>query len=114
MDKIENIDPWYNADRRVLYERWKMPGDHVKYKAISDQTRTQLTSRFVQNENYIRLGSLNFNYLMGQKLTSRLGLQRLRFNFSMNDVFRISTVRMERGTDYPFSRTFNFGILAQY
>ncbi|MCT1530943.1 SusC/RagA family TonB-linked outer membrane protein [Sphingobacterium daejeonense] len=114
VDKIENIDPWYNADRRVLYERWKMPGDHVKYKAISDQTRTQLTSRFVQNENYIRLGSLNFNYLMGHKLTSKLGLQRLRFNFSMNDVFRISTVRMERGTDYPFSRTFNFGILAQY
>jgi len=114
VNKIENVDVWENADKRVLYERWKEPGDETFYKGISDMSRTQLTSRFVQKENYLRLGSLNLNYTVSPRLISKFKLQRVRLNFSMNDVFRLSTVRMERGTSYPFSRTYNFGLLVQY
>ncbi len=114
VSKIENVKVWDNADKRVLYERWKEPGDQTLYKGITDLSTTQLSSRFVQTENYIRLGSVNFNYTMGQQVTQKLGLQRVRFNFSANDVFRFSTVRMERGLSYPFSRSYNLGLLVQY
>jgi hypothetical protein len=73
-----------------------------------------VSSRFVQRENYIRFSSLNINYDLGQALLERFKLQRCRINFSTNDLFRWSTVRMERGTDYPFARTYNAGIMIQF
>ncbi len=32
---------------------------------------------------------------------------RLRLSFTMNDLFYWSTIRQERGLDYPYSRSFN-------
>ena len=31
----------------------------------------------------------------------------LRLSFTMNDLFYWSTIRQERGLDYPYSRSFN-------
>lgn len=114
IDKVENSNPAFNADRRVLTDRWKQPGDEAMFKAIDDQRLTQLSSRFIQKENTFRLAALNLNYEVNQDFVSRLKLQRARLNFSMNDLFRFSTIRMERGTDYPYARTFNFGISVVY
>lgn len=114
VSKIENVEPRYNADRRALEERWKQPGDITTYKGITEKTATQLTSRFIQEDNSIRLGSLNFNYVFNGDWMTRLKIQRARVNFSMNDLFHISSIRMERGTDYPFARTFNFGLSVDY
>ncbi len=114
MDKIENNSPYYNADIRVLEERWKQPGDHAKYKAINDLTVTQVSSRFVQRENFIALSSLNMYYEFPKQFIGKYHLERLRAVFSANDVFRASTVRMERGIDYPYARTYNFGVTVQF
>ncbi|QNR85152.1 SusC/RagA family TonB-linked outer membrane protein [Pedobacter riviphilus] len=114
VDRVENATPYLNVDKRVLDERWKQPGDLVNFKGISDNTVTQVSSRFVQRENYIRFSNLNINYDLGQGLLRKLKLQRVKFNLSTNDLFRISTVHMERGTDYPFSRTYNAGFLIQF
>ncbi|MFR8081926.1 MAG: hypothetical protein ACLU6Z_09800 [Odoribacter splanchnicus] len=35
------------------------------------------------------------------------GIQRLKISAIGNDIFTSSTVRMERGTSYPFARTFS-------
>ncbi|MBO9675421.1 MAG: SusC/RagA family TonB-linked outer membrane protein [Sphingobacteriaceae bacterium] len=114
VDRVENATPFLNVDKRVLDERWKQPGDLVNFKSISDNTVTQVSSRFVQRENYIRFSNLNINFDLGQGILHKLKLQRVKFNISTNDLFRISTVRMERGTDYPFSRTYNAGFLIQF
>jgi len=114
VDRVENATPFLNVDRRVLEQRWKQPGDLVNFKGITDNTITQVSSRFVQRENYIRFSSLNINYDLGQGLLDRFKLQRCRINFSTNDLFRWSTVRMERGTDYPFARTYNAGVMVQF
>lgn len=37
----------------------------------------------------------------------KLRLSGLRFSFTMNDLFYWSTIRQERGLDYPYSRSFN-------
>ena len=36
-----------------------------------------------------------------------LHLSGLRLSFTMNDLFYWSTIRQERGLDYPYSRSFN-------
>ena len=114
VDKVENASPYENADLRILQQRWKQPGDIAMYKSIADQTKTQLTSRFVQKENTLRLASLNINYDFMKVQLAKYKIQRLRLNFSTNDVFRLSTIRMERGIDYPFARTYNLGLTVEY
>ena len=32
----------------------------------------------------------------------------------MNDVFMLSSIKTERGTSYPFARSFNFAIQATF
>jgi len=114
LDKVENSNPELNADSRVLDQRWKNPGDIAQFKSIADQKKTFLTSRFVQKENTLQFSSLNLNYDFPKSFFSKYKIERLRLNFSMNDLFRWSTVKMERGLEYPFARSFNFGLMVQF
>ena len=41
-------------------------------------------------------------------------MERMKLTFQMEDLFRIYTVKRERGLDYPFARTFNFGLQVQF
>ncbi len=43
-----------------------------------------------------------------------LGVKRLKMLFYMNDFFRVSTVRTERGINYPYARSFSLGIQARF
>jgi len=114
MNKIENNNPYLNGDKRILEERWREPGDIAKYKAISDGTVTQVSTRFLQKESFLRLSTININYDFSPAVLERLRLQRLKLNFSMNDALRISTVRMERGIEYPYAREYNLGLMIQF
>jgi len=93
--------------RRVLYDRWKNVGDIAKYKAITNTTATMPTSRFIEQQNYITLSSLNLSYEFNWKGLEQLGIERLKLSAIGNDVFRVSSVKMERGINYPFARTFS-------
>lgn len=106
VERVENADKRYNTDRRVLSERWQYAGDVTFYKDIADNSFTYPTSRFVQDYNYLQLSALNLSYDFPSKLTKKLALESLRLSFSMNDVFRASSIKQERGLDYPFARTF--------
>ncbi|WP_223154798.1 SusC/RagA family TonB-linked outer membrane protein [Aestuariibaculum sediminum] len=110
VDKVENVNPNTNADRRVLYDRWKQPGDVALFKAISDRSRTFPSSRFIEKDNELRLASLNLAYDFKDNLTKKLGFNRLRAAIIANDVFRANTSRIERGTSYPFARYYSFNI----
>ena len=110
VDKVENVDPKENADRRVLYDRWKTPGDVAKFKAISNTEATMPTSRFIEQENYITLSSLNLSYQFDAGRLRHYGIERLKLSLIGNDVFRASTVKMERGTSYPFARNYSVAL----
>ncbi len=114
VDKIENVDLQYsNADRRVLTDRWKEPGDQVFYKSITNTTRlTNATSRFVQDNNYIDASSISvgYNFPPNLRWVKFLHLSTPRIFITQNNVFRVGTVRLERGTSYPFARSFSFGL----
>lgn len=114
VDRIENADPRFNVDERALSQRWVNPGDHALYKNIRDLTLTRASSRFIQKENLVELQSIYLSYDFKRDLIRRLGFQSLRTAFTMNDIFRTSSVEIERGIDSPFARSITFSLQATF
>ena len=108
VDKVENAQMQYNTDRRVLTDRWQKAGDVALYKAITDLSTTYPTSRFVQDYTLFTLSSLTLYYdFRNCPFVKHSFLERLKVSAYTNDLFVISSVKTERGTDYPFARTFS-------
>jgi len=118
VDKIENVDLLHsNADERVLTERWKQPGDVASYKSLvangaNGQQLTNATSRFVQDNNYIEASSITVGYTFPSNLAwvRKMHLSTPKIFITQANVLRWATIKTERGTGYPFARTFNFGL----
>lgn len=122
VDKVENADLNYNVDRRIYTDRWRTPGEHKPYKGIKrlsladkelfdiDDT-TYPTERFVQNRNELSISSLQVSYdFFRHEFIKQIGLERLQVKFNMNDLYTFSSIKIERGTSYPFARTFNVSL----
>lgn len=106
---VENADIKNdNVDKRVLLDRWQKPGDITTMKDIRDRNvTTGASSRFVQKNNTLQWSSLTMSYNFRPEQLKKLHLSDLRLSFTMNDLFYWSTIRQERGLDYPYSRSFN-------
>ncbi|MBO9632092.1 MAG: TonB-dependent receptor, partial [Chitinophagaceae bacterium] len=114
VDKIENVDLYNsNADRRVLEQRWRQPGDFTPLKDIADRLYiTRPTSRFIQKNNYIQIQAIALGYEVPQQKLARLGLSRLKIQLNSGKPAIISSIRQERGINYPFARTYELSINA--
>ena len=100
-----------SGDRRILTDRWKQAGDEATLKSIKDRTYvTRPTSRFVQDDNTLTFNSLSLGYDFNRQLVQRWGLSMVRLQFNMEDIATFSSIKQERGTSYPFARTFNFSL----
>lgn len=110
IDKVENANLRQNADRRALYSRWQKPGDQVLFKAIDGdiyKEDTKESSRFVMDDNEFAFTTINLSYRMEASRydwLKRVGISSATIGFYMEDICRFSTVKMERGIEYPFSR----------
>ncbi len=109
---VETVDPKYNVDQRAFDQRWKNKNDIAPYLDIVNTSALTYknTSRFIENDNTIDVRSIQVAYEFGTAFIKGIGLKRLRVGVGMNEPFRISTVKYERGTSYPFSRGFSFMI----
>ena len=115
LNKVENASLFYNVDKRVIENRWAKQGDVAQFKSIADESYTQPTSRFVQDNNILRLATLSVYYdFRNTSFVKKSKLERLRTTFYMNDVFTLSSINIERGTEYPYARTFMFSIQASF
>ncbi|GHE44539.1 SusC/RagA family TonB-linked outer membrane protein [Sphingobacterium griseoflavum] len=110
VDRVENADPRYNVDRRVLEEKWRNPGDVTFYKSIQDLGQTRVSSRFIMNDNLFGLQSLFLSYDAGKELLKKMHLSNLRIGITANELFRWSSIRQERGIDYPFARSVSLSL----
>ena len=114
VDKLENTNIAYNLDRRALSERWSVDNRHAKYKAVTILgSNTPQSSRFVQKFDEFVLSSIAVGYRFEPKewpALKRYRMDVVNVNFSMQDIFRISTIKQERGLDYPFARSFNLSV----
>lgn len=110
VDRVENADISMNVDKRIYNSVWKQPGDKVSF-SYNPYVMTRPSSRFVQDLNELRLSSLNIGYDFKHcAFLKKLKIEQLKTSFYMNDVFRASTVKTERGLTYPFARTYSFSI----
>ena len=112
IDRVENANKHFNVDDRVYLDRWKQPGDHTFFKGINETTKTEMTSRFVQDESTFTCQNVNLSYDFrnNEWLQQHLGMQNLSLRFNCSELFRLSTIKQERGLSYPFARQFSFGV----
>ena len=93
-----------NVDRRVYEDRWMQPGDKTFFKGFSNE-ETRATSRFVMDDNTLELSSMSLEYRWdNQWLRNMTHLQSITFGVNINNLFYWSSVKQERGIDYPFAR----------
>lgn len=114
VDKIENSTIAYNLDRRATKARWSKDNPNAKYKSIEIiGNDTPQSSRFVQKENKLSFSSITLGYRFDPKNFKFLQACRvasLSLNVAMNDIAVLSTIKQERGLDYPFARSFNLSL----
>lgn len=118
VNKVENADLNGNVDRRIFTGRWREAGDISPYKALGEvyvanqdemaSPKTYATSRFVQKRNELSLSSLQLSYdFFRHSFVKKIGLERIVLRCTVNDLYTFSTIKIERGTSYPFARKFN-------
>lgn len=114
VNRVENAYVGLNVDKRIYNAVWKQPGDVVDF-SYSPYKTTKPSSRFIQDLNELRFSILNVGYdFRHTAFLNRLKLAQLKVSFYMNDIFRASTVRVERGLDYPFARTYSVSLQATF
>ena len=121
IERVENVNGFGNLDKRVS-ETWTTVGEKALYKAITmGQTPNDIvsithpTSRFVQRNNELYVSSVTLGYdFFEMPWLRKAGLERLRLSFSASDLLRLSSIKIERGTSYPYARTFSFSVSATF
>ena len=114
VDKIENQNVAYNLDYRAGQGRWEKPGDVTPYVGFSPTgANTPASTRFIMNDNEVRFATLNLGYRFtgdNYKYLRLANIDVLTLNFTTNDIARLSSIKMERGLDYPFARSYTLSL----
>lgn len=121
VDRVENITGYGNLDKRVA-QTWLHPGDKTPFKLIEMSASptllpntTRPTSRFIERDNELYFSSASIGYdFYRMKWMQSLGLERLKVSFYANELARFNSVKVERGTSYPFARTFSLSVNATF
>ena len=106
--KVENIgtqEIYNNQDKHALYDRWSENNREAYFKGISLVQRTEKSSRFVMDDNSLVGESFNIGYEFPDRIVRKMRLGALNIQLTSSDIFRATSVRVERGIDYPFART---------
>lgn len=128
VDRVENVDMNYNVDKRVLTGRWLYPGQNALYKRLGTygkpnedgnsttpvQELTRASTRFVQDRNDLSIGAMQVYYVFDKTFARKLGMSFLKIAVNANDVAQFSSIRLERGTQYPYSRVFSGSLIATF
>ena len=119
VNKVENADIYNdNVDKRVFTQRWKQPGDPAKFKKLESGKQaivmTRPSTRFVEDYNMLTLSSVTLSYDLPRKWLKKIRLGMIRLELGANDLVRFSTVKQERGLNYPYARTMNFSLKASF
>ncbi|WP_036877666.1 SusC/RagA family TonB-linked outer membrane protein [Xylanibacter oryzae] len=92
-----------NVDERVLNSRWYQAGDVVFFKKLSN-INTKASSRYVMDDNVLELQSVSLQYkLKSNYLLRAFKLNSMIFGLNLNDLVHWGSIKMERGTSYPYA-----------
>lgn len=114
---------YVNVNTSYIGKTWTPETPNAEFPRMSfDANRNNWNWQFndvnVQNLRYARLKSLVIGYTLPKHLTTKIKSDRVRFYFSGNDLFEVTSVKdgfdPERGessdSTYPFARTWSLGL----
>lgn len=114
---------YLNINTTYIDKTWTAENPNAEFPRISfDATRNnwnwQTNDVNIQNLQYARLKALVLGYTLPKHISSKIKSDRIRFYFSGNDLFEITSVKdgfdPERGessdSTYPFARTWSLGL----
>lgn len=104
--KVEGADPTNNVDERAFFARWKQEGDIVKFRNVAWNGTVVPSSRFVAKEYTLEGTSVMLSYIFSQKLCKQLKVSDMKVSFSLGQFFYLSSIKRERGLDYPFAHVY--------
>jgi hypothetical protein len=92
----------YNVSRNWLADRWGTTGNN----------QSSSTVRFIEKQdvNEIALSSIVLSREFGRVQLGNMRFDRTKLSLYMTDLFRLSSVKAERGLSYPFARRFSLGL----
>lgn len=98
-----------NVDRRVMTDRWSTPGEYAQFKRIAsmeetEDTQTRASTRFVMDDRMFELQSASLQYRMENDWFRSRGISSATLSVNASDLFHLSSVKRERGINYPFAR----------
>ncbi|RHR76054.1 hypothetical protein DWW52_16900 [Odoribacter sp. AF15-53] len=117
--QCDNADEHFNFDKRLTeYGRWKQPGDASYFKSGSSDNQEVYSTRFVQKINRFSLSYLSVYYdFRNAGILKDCFLKDCKLSFSMSDVYTRSQKdrkQYERGTLYPFAKTYSISMLLAF
>lgn len=98
-------DYWREDNKDAFFPRARLNG--------SDVTITQ--TRFLQNAAYARFKNLAIGYTIPEKITSRIGVSKLRLYFNADNIWEYTKManifdpEATKANAYPYVRAFSFG-----
>lgn len=116
VDKVENADLTYNVDKRAYTDRWQNVGDLARFKAVTQDvngSQTKASTRFLMNNNTLTLNTVTLQYRFERRyehFIQKLGLSSATIGIYLEDLFHWSTIKQERGIDYPLSRQISMSL----
>ena len=116
VDKVENANLRYNVDKRAFTDRWMEPGDVALFKSVSQEvngSQTKASTRFLMNDNQLVMNTVNVQYRFERRycpFIKKLGLNSASVGLYLEDLFHLTTVKMERGIEYPMSRQISMSL----
>ena len=116
-NKVENLSEqqlYYNVDRRALYDRWQKPGDNARFKAIDNLDTTPMSSRFVLDENILSLESISIGYDSSARWLQKIKVQGASIRLYANNILRLSSVKEERGIEYPYANSITMSVSLRF
>lgn len=108
---VQNLNRWTPENPNGYFPRIKA------YSAEDAMHELGLpNTRYLQNASYLRCKNLTLGYSLPQPLLKRMGINRLRFYASAENLFEKSRLKVSLdpegldGAIYPFQRTYAFGM----
>lgn len=107
-----NLDHWTPENPNAYFPRLK------SYVAeVSGCELAAVQTKYLQNAAYVRLKNFTFGYTLPKSWTRRMGVERLRFYFSGENLFDVSGLKAnldpealtQNGAVYPIQRSYSLG-----
>ena len=106
------LDAWTPENQDATMPR-------IAYSTTSPSLSSNVVSSFwIQNASYLRMKNLQFGYSLPKSVIKSVGIENLRFYYSVENLFTIHNmlvnvdpeIPVERGSNFPLTQTHAFGV----